>query len=552
MRGDYTRISESMCANSGTGSRFSHAILCLVCVVAVLALFSYLNILQPICSDDFCYSFVFGEEKRVASFADVIRSQTLHWQRVNGRFWSHCVVQFWLMFDKSAFNIANVICYAASCFLLSRLLFQKRRRLLIGAVVVFSTFWIMMPHPGSSLVWLTGSVNYLWSTCLVLLYLNLLLSLRKGCVLSSLLLSVPAGNSHEGISVGVLCFLLLSLCFIRKKHTFGFYLSIVLFAVGVLANVLAPGTSNRAGVAELHVGGELMLRYYQSLRWFIGEDVIRGRDIGVQLGFILSLALASVHVVRGVLRLRIDWVSVLLLLGAYVNMLLCFLAFAMYPRALFGFCLMTYASLLRFSQAVNWGRLKEPCCIGLIGAVSILNLLEYPKAVAAISALRGMMEHVRAELNTGRCLVRETPEWEQLKHSRYVERIGLSASALDNTFLCRLWGASELCVLSSAHYENLKANEQKIRSLAVHKHARLDGRNAHIMRLLERPEMVKVISKVVHADRGDIRTRVHFQLLPYKKFYFVCWADQFTNVEVEVMYSGKNMQRIIVNGITHE
>ncbi len=41
---------------------------------------------------------------------------------------------------------------------------------------------------------------------------------------------------------------------------------------------------------------------------------------------------------------------------------------------------------------------------------------------------------------------------------------------------------------------------------------------------------------------GDIRTRVYFQLLPYKKFYFVCWPAQFTNVEVEVMYSGKNTQ----------
>ncbi len=138
-------------------------IMAVICVVVIAFMFYYLNHLHPLCADDFWYSFVIGEGwNRVDCFSEVVRSQIAHWGCINGRVWAHGIVQSLLMFDKGYFNIANTLCYIAVCFLLGRLVFSDRNSLMKTAMVSLS-FWLLMPHPGSSLLWLDGAVNYLWT-----------------------------------------------------------------------------------------------------------------------------------------------------------------------------------------------------------------------------------------------------------------------------------------------------------------------------------------------------------------------------------------------------
>jgi len=83
----------------------------MVALIAVIVIFHTLSTIFPLCSDDFSYSYVCGGEERVEGVVEIIRSQCHHYCVWGGRFFVHCIAQFFLMFDKAVFNIANTLCY---------------------------------------------------------------------------------------------------------------------------------------------------------------------------------------------------------------------------------------------------------------------------------------------------------------------------------------------------------------------------------------------------------------------------------------------------------
>lgn len=75
-------------------------------------IFYILNHFTPLYSDDWHYNFIYGTFENINSLSDIIKSQYIHYFKVNGRFIPHFIVQ---LFDgilgKELFNIFNTIAF---------------------------------------------------------------------------------------------------------------------------------------------------------------------------------------------------------------------------------------------------------------------------------------------------------------------------------------------------------------------------------------------------------------------------------------------------------
>ncbi len=150
-----------------------YALICLIAFSVMLLL----NQQTVYTADDYMYHF-FWEGSRPGSttrllqgIADIPASLWNHYQGFNGRVVSHGIVMFFMLFDKMVFNVCNSLMYVVMGWLL---LFyieaekKKRRPWHLG--VIYLAMWTFFPHFGWSVLWVSGSCNYLWMNGLLLLF----------------------------------------------------------------------------------------------------------------------------------------------------------------------------------------------------------------------------------------------------------------------------------------------------------------------------------------------------------------------------------------------
>lgn len=137
--------------------------------LCVAGFFLLLNILTPLFGDDFMYQNIFGTSDRVTSFADIIQSQITHYNIWGGRFVVHVIDQFFLMYDKIFFNIANTVVFMFFSLLIYYNVYKKE----ISNTFLLLTYvalWFSIPGVGYSILWQTMSCNYLWGSTIILAF----------------------------------------------------------------------------------------------------------------------------------------------------------------------------------------------------------------------------------------------------------------------------------------------------------------------------------------------------------------------------------------------
>lgn len=221
--------------------------------IIILVCFFILCRVFPICSDDYLNYFVYGGgdtwiPEKVETFSDVLRSVFIYYHSWGGRLLAGIIFQTLLLVDKLVYDLLNVCCYLLLVLLICR--FSKAFTLKVSVVIAI-TFWMVMPAPGSTLIWLTGSVNYLWMSVLVLFFLCCIFSKQKCVQILALPTALLAGNGHEGISSAILASLFVYLLLDRRRRGILFYLALFLFIVGFLINIMAPGTFVRMGTSDM-------------------------------------------------------------------------------------------------------------------------------------------------------------------------------------------------------------------------------------------------------------------------------------------------------------
>lgn len=129
--------------------------------------FFLLNYFTPLAGDDFQYQNIFGSQERIGSLADIVQSQWKHYFTWGGRSVVHTIDQFFLMYDKMAFNIANTIVFLLFVLLIYKCVYPNGISNSFLALE-YIALWFCIPGVGTSIVWQTMSCNYLWGSTMVL------------------------------------------------------------------------------------------------------------------------------------------------------------------------------------------------------------------------------------------------------------------------------------------------------------------------------------------------------------------------------------------------
>jgi hypothetical protein len=160
---------------------FSKVIGALVVVFPVI-LFFLLNVLTPYWWDDFpnmCFtvSWSVPRERLIGSFQDILQSTCNLYNNPllagNGRvFINFLQFVFCASGNKIIFDVCNTVVYTLFIMLVCYHSFGSFKKITPSMFLFVNVVvWLLTPAWGQDFLWLTGSLNYLWSLTLALLFL---------------------------------------------------------------------------------------------------------------------------------------------------------------------------------------------------------------------------------------------------------------------------------------------------------------------------------------------------------------------------------------------
>lgn len=217
----------------------------------------FLNIKTPLIADDYVYTFIFGTTTPVGSFTDIISSQWTYYLTWGGRVLAESLTQIFMFLGKNVYNIANSFCYIVFILVIY---FNAVGRKIKGSILVITMIlsWFFIPMFGQTVMWITGSCNYLWCGTIILLAILpfRLYEEKQGGILSSIwfgILMIPlfflSGITNENTAGGmILIMLLFSFVYIKRKLKLPVFVYTGLFfsICGFLCMIFAPGNGMRA------------------------------------------------------------------------------------------------------------------------------------------------------------------------------------------------------------------------------------------------------------------------------------------------------------------
>jgi len=259
-------------------------------MVLVALAYLVLNLLTPEYHDDFVYKFMFeggtvNYDHPVRSIGDIFLSQVDHYHSVNGRSIVHLLVQLFTgLLGKTVFDVVNVLVFVAFILLLHRRKVGDSR--FCVSTLVTLVLVLLMPRFKDTFLWMTGSINYLWSATAALGFLLIYEKRRDRavdwCLLPLLIAAFLLGWTHEGITLPLGVALVIShLLHIKKNRGEGLWLALAYLAGGCII-ALAPGTISRSGM-----GGGLAPSA-------LGLKVIAGFTVLAKLRLIYLVLLATI------------------------------------------------------------------------------------------------------------------------------------------------------------------------------------------------------------------------------------------------------------------
>ena len=211
-------------------------------------------------SDDYTYHFFYQGEypteqlREINSLTDIISSQISHWYKWNGRFVAHTIVQIFMQFDKIVFNLVNTLTFLALGIIiahfakkLSRIPHLKSWNLILS----YFFLWWFLPEFGKTVLWVSGSVNYLWSSLFYLLWFYLILFEKTNKFVSIFfpIIGFLAGATNENTAPAIILSSGLYLTyrlFSKKEFYLSKWLSLPCALAGFYLILASPGSHDRA------------------------------------------------------------------------------------------------------------------------------------------------------------------------------------------------------------------------------------------------------------------------------------------------------------------
>lgn len=227
--------------------------------------FFVMNLLCPYVADDYGYKVHVGTHQPINTLFDLISSQIDQYLRTNGRVTAHFFVQLFMQFNKIVFDLINSIVTVFYFYLILVMSSTKKEKFIQYFFSSFLLFLAFVPNIGQTVLWLTGSINYLWNTVICFLFISFYLhqldndgSCSNIKLIGISILGFFAGAANENTSIAtiftVICFTFW-IYLKKRKIIYTEYLPIIMSVLGLCFMVFAPGNSIRlsnalAGSAE--------------------------------------------------------------------------------------------------------------------------------------------------------------------------------------------------------------------------------------------------------------------------------------------------------------
>lgn len=237
-------------------SKYNGIIFCTILLVSFIYMV-FLNTKTPLIADDFVYTFIFGSSTPVTSIGDIITSQTAYYLTWGGRVTAEVLTQTFMFLGKDVFNLANSLCYIVFCLAVYFLAVGRKIRfelLLLTMILI----WFFTPMFGQTVMWLTGSCNYLWCGTIILLAILpfRLYEEKQTKILRSIwfaVVMVPlfflSGITNEN-TAGAMILIMMMFCLVYYKQKIKipvFAFTGLFFSIcGFLCMIFAPGNGLRA------------------------------------------------------------------------------------------------------------------------------------------------------------------------------------------------------------------------------------------------------------------------------------------------------------------
>lgn len=239
-----------------------------VTIIIVFASVYALNLLTHYTSDDYRYHFFYSSSRDdirwLSGIADIPLSMWNHYNLWGGRVVAHSIVQFFSLFDKSVFNIFNSLIYVAlGCVLYLHIEYDVKKWNPLFLILIYALMWLWIPQFGTSVLWMSGSCNYLWMSVLLLVFLfpYRLYAERKNkrkwngvlaVVMIPLGLFAGCTNENGGGAVVLLGALYVGIWVWRKiKIPFWSIAGLLTACLGFLFLIAAPGNGKRESIGMI-------------------------------------------------------------------------------------------------------------------------------------------------------------------------------------------------------------------------------------------------------------------------------------------------------------
>lgn len=233
----------------------SISVVVLLCIIATFIFIIDIN--YPLFPDEFNYSHITWTNHRLTGIRDIITSQKLLYANWSGRVIVLGLAQLFLFLGKWIYDILNSFIFIGLIYLILKL--RKNSITYLNIAIVASILFLFIIDFGESVFWLSGSVNYLWPSFFMLLFIlefNKIYDKNKKMLLVDrikiLLLAFLSGACQENTTFLVGAWLFLYFIFNFKnikisKEKITLLLTYILFGAGATLLLLAPGNFKRAG-----------------------------------------------------------------------------------------------------------------------------------------------------------------------------------------------------------------------------------------------------------------------------------------------------------------
>ena len=172
----------------------------------------WLNGLFPYINDDFFYRYIvmYNLDQPITSVKDIIYSQYLHYNNINGRSIIHAIEQFvlWLSPHKQLFNILNAGVWTTLLAMIVIYATERNNRSWVYWILAIIYLRFLSANSSYLAFWASGSFNYYWTSVAALSFLFIYRRHRTHCATYLyplyFIMSVLIGWSHETLITGII------------------------------------------------------------------------------------------------------------------------------------------------------------------------------------------------------------------------------------------------------------------------------------------------------------------------------------------------------------